>query len=166
MPSPRTSLNRLLLLAVLVMLAFAFGACKRPQQTVSTTSSQTTDRQAGVTPRDTVITVPGASVSGSLPLPLPGVVVPRETVRSERAWSSVAVDNGRIWHSGGCDTTEFKATLYDRWEREHKASSMQQETTRTVEVRIIPKWVWWALAFGCAGLLRLLWPIIRRLIII
>lgn len=165
MRSRLTSRKRLLLLALLVLLAFALGACKRRQQLTHTvTTTEHTERQQGVSPRDTTLTVPAAQVQGSVPLPLPGQELPTTTVRSERAWSSVAVSNGRIDHAGGCDTLAFIVTLYDKWSREHSSqqhTEVQVERV-TVEVTVIPKWVWWALAFGFAGLLRLLWPLLRK----
>lgn len=150
---------------LLVLVAFAMGACKRKQQVVRTTDTNTrVERELGVTPRDTTVQVPAAQVSGTTPLPQPGSDLPPVTVRSDRAFSTVSVRSGVINHSGGCDTTSFKARLYERWSREQ--SSQQRTDTHmeqvTVEVTVIPKWVWWSLAFGLAGLARLLWPLLRK----
>ncbi len=167
MRSPLTSKKRLAILVLLVLVAFAMGACKRRQQVVRTTDTDTrVDRELGVTPRDTTVQVPAAQVSGTTPLPLSGSDLPPVTVRSDRAFSTVSVQGGLIKHSGGCDTTSIKARLYDRWSREQR--SQQRTDTHveqvTVEVTVIPTWVWWALAFGLAGLARLLWPLLRRFI--
>lgn len=165
MRSPLTSNQRLAILVLLVLVAFAMGACKRKQQLVRTTDTSThLEREVGVTPRDTTVRVPATQVSGTAQLPEPGADLLPVTVRSDRAFSTVSVQSGVISHSGGCDTTSFKARLYERWSREQ--STQQRTDTHmeqvTVEVTVIPKWVWWALAFGLAGLARLLWPLLRK----
>lgn len=167
MLSRLTHRQRLGILVLLVLVAFALGACKRKQQLVSTaTTNSEVQKEQGVTPRDSNVTVPGSRVEGSVPLPLPGQDIPTETVRSDRAWSSVAVRNGRIVHSGGCDSASFVAKLYDRWSREHssKASTEVVHQVTEKEVPYTPKWVWWSLLLGIAGAVKLLWPIVAKIL--
>jgi len=167
MRSQITFRQRAILLVLIILVLFVLSACKRKQTLAQTTSTEKhTEKESGVTPRDTNVTVPGSQVSGSVPLPPPGTDLPADTVRSDRAWSTVQVSNGRIDHSGGCDTATYAVQLYDRWSRQLKAEVVVKETTdiRTVEVRVMPKWVWWALLFGLAGMLRLLWPLIVKVI--
>lgn len=152
---------------VLVLAAFAMGACKRKQQLVQTTSSESTvSNESGVTPRDTTLQAPGAHVEGTVPLPPPGMDLPPDTVRSGKAWSAVAVSNGRIKHSGGCDTTSLVARLWDTWTRSHSVRTEVRELVRTeqVEVPYTPKWVWWTLLLGIAGTVKLLWPFVAKLL--
>lgn len=140
-------------------------ACKGGRQlTERTTTTEHMELRTTVVPRDTSLLVPASHVSGSVSLPAPGKDLKPHTVRSSRAWSTVAVVNGVVEHSGGCDSTELAATLFDRWTKEVGT----KETVHTVyEVRTVtrtPKWAWWALATSIGMVLWRLAPLLLRLI--
>lgn len=120
-----------------------------------------TETHSGVQPRDTLLTVPGSRVEATLPLPPPGTDLPPTTVRSERAWSTVAIKDGTLQHAGGCDTLRLTATLWDRWQRESTASKTVQVRTETITVPVTPKWAWWALGIATFLALWRLWPLLR-----
>lgn len=120
-----------------------------------------TEVRSGSRARDTLIVVPGGRVQASLPLPTPGTDLSPTTARSERAWSTVWITGGTLTHSGGCDTLQLKATLWDHWQRESMAKSTVQVRTETKVVPVTPKWAWWALCIAIFLALWRLWPLLR-----
>lgn len=124
------------------------------------------ETRSGVQRRDTLLTVPGSRVVATLPLPSPGTDLPPTTTRSERAWSTVAISHGTLTHSGGCDTLQLTATLWDRWQRENTASKTVQVRTETKTVPVTPRWAWYALGMAIILAVWRLWPLLRRIITI
>lgn len=165
----RVTFQRALTLVALVIYALALAilllsmvGCKGRRSSVRTvirTDSITTE--TGVTPRDTLLLVPGVEVTASVPLPPRGTDLPPTTARSGRAWATVSVRDNSLTYAGGCDTASIAVTLWDRWTREHTASAESDTTVRTVERRITPRWAWYALG---ASVLLALWalrPVIK-----
>lgn len=144
------------------MLVLLLSGCKA-KRTLEEHRSDTlrTEIRSGVQQRDTLLTVPGSRVEASLPLPPPGADLPPTTARGDRAWSTVVIRAGTLTHSGGCDTVELRATLWDRWQRESSAHTVVQVRTETKEVPVTPKWAWWALGIATFLALWRLWPLLR-----
>lgn len=168
MRSPTTStipLAAKVALAVLLLsLLFALGACRSKRTVQTTTTVQSTETHSGVSPRDTLIPVPPAHVEATLPLPPCGMDLPPTTARSDRAWSTVAIINGTLSHSGGCDSAALAATLWHTWERSHQDKVVTETLYEQVEVVRTPRWAWWALATALLLTLWRLWPLLRRII--
>lgn len=149
--------------ATLLLMALMAG-CKQVKESVQVDTFKHTEVRSGVSPRDTLLTVPASSVEASLPLPAPGTDLPPTTARSERAWSTVSIAQGVLTHAGGCDTLALAATLWDRWERTRQDSTYVRHSMEVVYVTRTPKWAWYAA--GLAALLTLwrLWPLLLRFI--
>lgn len=148
-------------LAILVLMLCGCRAQKQVAETRSTTV--TTERASGVSPRDTALTLPGGRVEASLPLPPQGMDLPPTTARSERAWSTVSITHGVLTHAGGCDTVAMALRLWDRWERTALGRTEVQVRTERTEVPVTPKWAWWALGAALLMTLWRLWPLLLRL---
>lgn len=154
---------RYAILALILVALFFMTACKTVLESQRTDTVEKLETRSGVSVRDTLLTVPGAHVSGSILLPPFGAELPTHTVRSERAWSSVAITAGTLQFSGGCDTVLLAAKLYDRWSQEHKQRDTETTVERTVIKTVVPKWAWWSLGISIALLVKLFWPLISKL---
>lgn len=136
-----------------LLLLVVLPACKHLHTTTDTTTTERTDRSTTVVPRDTLLRVPGGEAHLTVPLPPPGQQLPPRTQRNGKAYVTVSSQNGQLVATGGCDTTAFKATLWDRLTQELREKDTVRTVKETVERKVVPWYAWMAMG---ASLLVLL----------
>lgn len=144
------------LLTIILLSSYLFAGCGRKIIATKTVVKDSISYVEQVVQKDSIIYIPGTSVTVEVPVPCPDVTVfKKDSSKGAGPKTRVSLSISKGIATANCDTDSLLARI--SWLERHSASFKQQSQQQIITVPgdkvylpYIPKWIWYCIALSVA----------------